>query len=66
MKGHIEQNGTRYEWWAGKASPEAEGEYCVHCRNGDYGVTRYYDNEPDQNEAETTARKLIPVVRQLN
>lgn len=66
MNGQIEQNGESYEWWAGKASPETDHEYCVHCYRGDYGVTRYYDYEPDQNEAETTARKLAPMVQQLN
>ncbi len=66
MKGQIEHNGERYDWWAGKASPDAESDFCVHCRKGDYGVTRYYDYEPDSKEAEITARKLIPMVRDLN
>ncbi len=40
MKGSFEKSGTKYEWWAGPASPDADEDWCVHCRSGDWGVTR--------------------------
>lgn len=67
MQGKIEQAGKSYEWWAGKANPDAEGgDFCVHCRQGEYGVTRYFDREPDKAQAERAARELAPAVDKLH
>lgn len=65
MNGTITENGNKYEWWAGPASPDAKEDYCVHCRRGDWGVTQYVASEPKQTDAEATARKLVPFVDQL-
>lgn len=65
MNGEIEHDGKEFKWWAGRASQEAEARFCVHCWRKDYGVTRYYDYEPDHAEAEKSARKLAPAVARL-
>lgn len=65
MKGTFTENGNNYEWWAGPASPDANEDYCIHCRRGDWGVTQYVAREPAQNDAEAKARKLVGRVDQL-
>lgn len=65
MNGTFTEGGNDYEWWAGPASPEANEDFCVHCRRGDWGVTQYVASEPGQSDAEATARKLVPHVERL-
>lgn len=65
MDGKFETSGNSYEWWAGPANPDAEEDYCVHCRRGDWGVTQYISNNPDKQEAEKIAKNLAPHVDRL-
>jgi hypothetical protein len=66
MNGQFETDGKNYEWWAGPASPDAEEDYCVHCRRGDWGVTKYVESSPSQSTAEQTARTLASQVDTLS
>ena len=63
MQGTIESAGKAYQWWAGKA--DREGQYCVHCRKDDYGITRYLDHEPDAATARKIADRLVTAVDAL-
>lgn len=65
MEGTIEVEGTEYWWWAGPANNGAKEGYCVHCRNENYGVTRYIKHEPNETDARSTARELAPMVNAL-
>ncbi len=65
MEGKFNQGSNEYEWWAGKASKDANSRYCVHCFRGDHGVTLYMDENPVQASAEKTAQKLVPFVDQM-
>lgn len=65
MKGSFDQSGNNYEWWAGKASPDADENWCVHCRSGDWGVTKYLQNEPSEQQAEGLAKQLTGHVENL-
>lgn len=66
MEGKFEHAGNSYEWWAGSASPDAEEDYCVHTRKGDWGVTRYVSTEPDEGEAKKIAKKLAEIVDRMD
>ena len=65
MKGTFEQAGNHYEWWAGKASPDADEDWCVHCRSGEWGVTQYLSSEPSEQDAERYAQQLTDHVNRL-
>ncbi len=65
MKGTIDKAGNQYEWWAGPSNPDAEEDYCVHCRRGDWGVTEYLASKPSEQDAEKTAQQLIDHVDRL-
>ncbi len=65
MKGTIDKAGNQYEWWAGPANPDAEEDYCVHCRRGDWGVTEYLASKPSEQDAEKSAQQLIDHVDRL-
>lgn len=63
MTGEFEHGGQKYSWWAG--SSDQPSEWCVHCRDGVYGVTRYRQGAPDQAEARELAEGLAPLVQRL-
>ena len=65
MEGKFTKSGKNYEWWAGRANPEADEDYCVHCRRGDWGVTQYLATEPSQKEAEELANGLTTQVENV-
>ena len=65
MDGKFKQGSNEYEWWAGKASEDANSRYCVHCFREDHGATLYMDEKPDQATAENTAKKLVSTVDQM-
>jgi len=63
MKGisdSFEHAGKTYSWWAGHSDHQKE--YCVHCRHEDYGLTRYLQDQPADEEAEELAKGLAPHV----
>lgn len=65
MKGSFEHSDKNYEWWAGPADDDASVDYCVHCRHGEWGVTRYMDSSPSESEARRIARDLVPHIDRL-
>jgi hypothetical protein len=66
MEGTIQNSGRKYWWWAGPANDGAREGFCVHCRNATFGVTKYVDAEPSEQEARGTAESLIPKVDALH
>lgn len=65
MDGSFSKNNNEYEYWAGPANPDAEEDYCVHCRRGDWGVTQYIAQKPSAEQAEQLAMALAPHVDAL-
>ncbi|MFW6093224.1 MAG: hypothetical protein ACODAC_04565 [Pseudomonadota bacterium] len=63
MSGDFEHGGRRYSWWAGHS--DRPSEWCVHCRDATYGVTRYLPGKPNQEEAGKVAQDLAPLVQEL-
>lgn len=46
----VDYDSNTCQWWAGNASPQANDEYCVHCRRNHMGVTRYTDQKLTQRK----------------
>jgi len=61
--GTLQRDGLTYQWWAGQANKDADSRRCVHCWEGDLGVTRYLDADIDSAAAEKIAAELIDTVR---
>ena len=66
MDGTISVAGKEYWWWSGPANDGAKEDYCVHCRGGEYGVTKYMDTEPDEAMSERVANELAPKIAKVN
>lgn len=63
MTGSFDHGGATYTWWAG--SSDRESEWVVHCRQEQYGVSRYLQGSPDESEAQKVAEGLAPLVASL-
>jgi hypothetical protein len=64
MTGSVDHGGSTYSWWAG--SSDRESEWVVHCRQEMYGVSRYLQGTPSEDEAQQVAEALAPLVASLS